>query len=166
MQENVFIGAGANLGDRMAALTTAVALLAPDVEVLDISNVYQTPPWGFTDQPAFLNLALQAATALDPITLLHRLKGIETRLGREPSFRFGPRAIDLDILFYGSLVYDSDYLSVPHPLAAERAFVLVPMREIAPDFIHPILKKTISELADSVDTSGIVIYREEQNGQA
>lgn len=158
MVQDVFIGAGSNLGDRQAALATAAELLASETNVIKASRVYETPPWGFEDQPAFLNQVLQVETKLDPPVLLNHLKRIERKMGRENTFRFGPRIIDLDILFYGDLIYTSDRLQIPHALAAERAFVLVPMREIAPDFIHPALGKSMSDLARLVDSSGITIY--------
>ena len=166
MPRDVFIGSGSNLGDRMAELALAAKLLSPDVQVLKASKVYETPPWGYEGQPAFLNQALQAETELNPPSLLKYLKGIEKRMGRKATFRYGPRAIDLDILFYDGLIYSTDELQIPHPLAAERAFVLVSMREIAPDFIHPALGKTISELSRAVDSSGIKVYKESLDGEA
>jgi len=160
MAREVFIGTGSNLGDRSKALGNAAALLEPDVRIIKASKIYETPPWGYEDQPAFLNQVLQVETELDPCALLDHLKQIEKKLGRKTTFRYGPRAIDLDILFYSDLIYSTDSLQVPHPLAAERAFVLVPLLEIAPDFVHPALGKTIRELAREVDSSGITIYKE------
>ena len=124
------------------------------------SRVYETPPWGYEEQPAFLNQVLQVETELDPPALLRHLKRIEKKLGRRATFRYGPRAIDLDILFYADLIYSTDSLQIPHPLATERAFVLVPMLEIAPDFVHPVLGKSIRDLARKVDCSGITVYKE------
>ena len=164
MPQDVFIGLGSNLGDRLAALSTAVVLLSPDVRVLKVSKVYETPPWGYEDQPAFLNQVLQAETGLDPPALLKYLKRIEQKLGRKATFRYGPRAIDLDILFYDDLIYSTANLQIPHPMAAERAFVLLPMREIAPDFIHPVLGKSISKLVRSIDSSGIKVYEGSSDG--
>jgi 2-amino-4-hydroxy-6-hydroxymethyldihydropteridine diphosphokinase len=166
MPRDVFIGSGSNLGDRMAELALAAKLLSPDIRVLKASKVYETPPWGYEDQPAFLNQALQVESELDPPSLLKYLKVIEKRMGRKATFRYGPRVIDLDILFYDSLIYSTDELQIPHPLAAERAFVLVPMHEIAPDFIHPALGKTISELSRAVDSSRIKVYKESLDGEA
>jgi len=166
MPQNVFIGSGSNLGDRLAELTKAVGLLSPDVRMVKASRVYETPPWGFKSQPAFLNQVLQAKTELDPPALLKYLKRIEVKMGRKATFRYGPRVIDLDILFYGSLIYSLDNLQIPHPMAAERAFVLVPLLELAPDFIHPMNGKTITELARAVDSSGITIYEVGADGKA
>jgi 2-amino-4-hydroxy-6-hydroxymethyldihydropteridine diphosphokinase len=160
MVQDVFIGTGSNLGDRSRALRSAVGLLEPKVHVVKVSSVYETPPWGFEDQPAFLNQVLQVETKLDPQALLTNLKRIEKKLGRETTFRYGPRTIDLDILFYNDLIYSTDTLQIPHPLASERAFVLVPMCEIAPDFVHPVLGRSIRDLALKVDGSGISIYKE------
>jgi 2-amino-4-hydroxy-6-hydroxymethyldihydropteridine diphosphokinase len=166
MPQDVFIGSGSNLGDRLAALSTAVELLAPDVRVLKPSKVYETPPWGYEDQPAFLNQVLQTDTELDPLDLLNYLKRIEQIMGRKATFRYGPRAIDLDILFYDGLIISIDNLQIPHPRAAERAFVLVPLREIAPGFMHPVLNKTITELTRTIDCSGIKVYEESFDGKA
>jgi 2-amino-4-hydroxy-6-hydroxymethyldihydropteridine diphosphokinase len=160
MPHNVFIGSGSNLGDRLNALCTASGLLAPDIRVLKASQVYETPPWGYEDQPMFLNQVLRTETELDPPALLQHLKRIEIKMGRTATFNYGPRVIDLDILFYDDLIYSADNLQIPHPLAAERAFVLIPMREIAPEFMHPALGKTISELALAVDASGVKVYEE------
>ena len=165
MPRDVFIGSGSNLGDRLTALDTAAKLLAPDVRVLKASIVYETPPWGYEDQPAFLNQVLQVETELDPPALLMVLKRIEQKMGRKATFLYGPRTIDLDILFYDGLIYSTDSLQIPHPLASERAFVLVPMREIAPEFIHPVLGKTIAELARGLDITGITIFEEKVDGK-
>ena len=164
MAQAVFIGTGSNLGDRLGALKSAAELLAPKVRVMKASKVYETPPWGYEDQPAFLNQVLQVETELDPPALLKFLKRIEKKLGRKASFLYGPRAIDLDILFYDDLIYSTDTLQIPHPLASERAFVLIPLLEIAPDFVHPVLGKTIKELARKVDSSGIAVFKENKDG--
>ena len=154
----VFLALGSNLGDRLANLRAAVDALAPEVRVLAESRVYETPPWGYADQPAFLNMAVQAETDLAPEALLRRLKQIEVEVGRQPSFRYGPRQIDLDILFYDDLVLESDALTVPHPRLHERAFVLVPLMDLAPEWMHPVLGKTVASLLAGQDQSGIHLY--------
>jgi 2-amino-4-hydroxy-6-hydroxymethyldihydropteridine diphosphokinase len=165
MSQDVFIGSGSNLGDRLTALTKAAAELSHDVRVLKASKVYETPPWGFELQPAFLNQVLQAETDLEPLDLLNYLKGIEEKMGRKATFRYGPRSIDLDILFYDGLIISSEILQIPHPMIAKRAFVLAPMSEIAPDFIHPVLGKSMYELAKCVDSSGVKVYEENADGK-
>jgi 2-amino-4-hydroxy-6-hydroxymethyldihydropteridine diphosphokinase len=119
------------------------------------SPVYQTPPWGFEDQPAFLNQVLMGVTHFGPKDLLAYLKNIESTLGRMPTFRNGPRVIDLDILFYADQVVELPDLVIPHQRLHERAFVLVPLADIAPDFRHPILGLSVKELLARVDCSGI-----------
>jgi 2-amino-4-hydroxy-6-hydroxymethyldihydropteridine diphosphokinase len=146
MPRQVYLGLGSNLGDRAGYLRRARENLAPEVKLLRASSVYETPPWGYSDQPAFLNQVVEVQTDLEPEALLAKLKGIESELGRVKNFRYGPRCIDLDILFYENCVYQSERLTIPHPSLAERAFVLVPMNELAPNFIHPLLHKPISEL--------------------
>jgi 2-amino-4-hydroxy-6-hydroxymethyldihydropteridine diphosphokinase len=154
----VYLALGTNLGDRLANLHAALHALAPEVRVRAESRVYETPPWGFTDQPAFLNMAVKAETSLDPASLLKRLKQIEVEVGREPSFRYGPRRIDLDILFYDDLALKTETLTIPHPRLHERAFVLVPLVDLAPGLIHPVLGKSVADLLSALDQSGIELY--------
>ena len=158
--ERVFLGIGSNLGDRLGNLYQAQAALAPQIRLLRASTIYETPPWGYNDQPAFLNQVLEVETELEPQALLTRLKEIEAELGRIKNFHYGPRLIDLDILFYGEQVYQSETLSIPHPMLAERAFVLVPLADIAPDLVHPQLKHTVADLlAECPGRDEIVLYQ-------
>jgi 2-amino-4-hydroxy-6-hydroxymethyldihydropteridine diphosphokinase len=119
------------------------------------SRIYETPPWGYTEQDAFLNQVVKAETYLEPQPLLKHIKRLETALGRAPTFPNGPRLIDIDILFYDDLVLDTPSLVIPHPRLHERAFVLVPLNDIAPELTHPALKKTVRELLAGANRNGI-----------
>lgn len=164
LERTFYLALGTNLGDRPANLRAAVAALPPAVRVTAVSPIYETPPWGFTDQPAFLNMAVRGKTNLPPLALLDFLKTLETDLGRRQSFRWGPRLIDLDILFYADLTLDTPPLTLPHPRLHERAFVLIPLADIAPALVHPVLQKTIAELLPGCDTTGIRLFTGMQSG--
>ncbi len=151
----VYLALGTNLGHRTENLRTAIAALPPSVIVCKTSPIYETPPWGLTDQPAFLNMVLRGETDLEPAALLAHLKHLETELGRVPSIRWGPRLIDMDILFYDNLVLDAPGLTLPHPRLHERAFVLVPLADLSPDLVHPVLGRTIKDLLAECDTTDI-----------
>jgi 2-amino-4-hydroxy-6-hydroxymethyldihydropteridine diphosphokinase len=142
----------------MANLQTAISALPPMVQQIAVSPVYETAPWGYTEQPAFLNQVIQAETDLAPLNLLEYLKSLETALGRKPTFRYGPRVIDLDILFYDNLIMSTPELTIPHPNMHERAFVLLPLADLTPDLRHPILGKPVKELLEGVDREGIKLY--------
>ena len=159
MSHLVYIALGSNLGDRMANLQQAQAALPPVVRMLSASPVYETPPWGYLDQPAFLNQVVLVETNLSPLELLAYLKKLESRMGRQSAVRFGPRLIDLDIIFYDDLVIDTPDLCIPHPRLVGRAFVLVPLADLAADFYHPVENKTVRELLEETDTSGIALYK-------
>lgn len=157
----VYIALGSNLGDRMANLEAAVASLEPSVAVLARSPVYDTDPKYVTDQPRFLNMVLEVETGLSAAALLAYLKDVEVRLGRVPGKRFGPRPIDLDIVFFGGEVIDQPDLAVPHPRLDERAFVLRPLSDIAPEMTHPVAGLTVAELLDALsDDGGLVPFIE------
>lgn len=159
MDHIVYISLGSNMGNRLANLKNAVSNLAPQMIVRKKSPVYETPPWGYTDQPAFLNQVVMAETYLEADALLGHLKRLEAALGREPSFQNGPRLIDMDILFYDDIILDSQPLSIPHPRLHQRAFVLVPLNDIAPELVHPVLGKPVSELLLDVERMEIVEYK-------
>ena len=147
----VYLCLGSNLGNRMANLNKAVALLSQKVNIEKVSSVYETEPIGYKEQPLFLNMVCQIATALNPWELLHFAKDIEAKMGRVQSFSNSPRLIDIDILFYDREVIRTDELTIPHSRLAKRAFGLIPLAEIAPQLIHPELGKKISELAGVVE---------------
>lgn len=159
MEHIVYLALGSNLGNRLANLKNAISNLTPQLDVKKKSPVYETPPWGYADQPAFLNQAVMAETYLAPDDLLAHLKRLETALGRTPTFANGPRVIDIDILFYDDAIIDSPPLQIPHPRLHQRGFVLVPLNDIAPELIHPSLGKSISEMLLDVDRLNIVEYK-------
>lgn len=152
----IFLALGSNLGDRRANLDAAIVALPPQVTVLERSPVYETDPRYVVDQPQFLNMALHGRTSLDAPALLRQIKAIERKLGRVETIRFGPRVIDLDIVFFGDEIIRTPELTVPHPLLAERAFVLRPLADIAPDRRHPATGRTVREmLAELGDDGGL-----------
>jgi 2-amino-4-hydroxy-6-hydroxymethyldihydropteridine diphosphokinase len=146
----VYLGLGSNMGNRQDNLDRALDLLSQRLRVGKVSSIYDTEPLGNVNQPRFLNLACQAYTRLDPAGLLVLAKGIELKLGRAINKRNAPRPIDIDILFYGDLVIETPDLVIPHTKITERAFVLIPMMEIAPELVHPIKKKPVKELAKAL----------------
>ena len=145
----VYLGLGSNIGDRQENLDKALNFLSQRLRMGKISSVYDTEPVGNTEQPRFLNLVCQAYTRLEPAGLLSLAKGIESKLGRTGKSN-APRTIDIDILLYDEQVIETPELVIPHPKMTERAFVLVPLDEIASDLVHPVSSKTIKELLQSV----------------
>lgn len=139
---------GGNLGDRTGNLKKAVQLIAETAgEVLQTSALYQTAPWGAVDQPDYLNQGVEIRTALDALTLLHTLLEIERKIGRIRQEKWGSRVIDIDLIFFNEEIHSLPELKVPHPQMQFRQFVLVPLLEIVPDYVHPVLHKTVRELA-------------------
>lgn len=145
-----FLGLGSNLGDRRLNLQRAVHLLGETMKVERLSSVYDTAPMLVVDQPRFLNLVCLVTTELSPEELLLQVKTIEHKLGRVASPRFGPRLIDIDLLLYDELILDSPSLTLPHPGMLHRAFVLLPLSELAPALQHPALHTDIATLAQAV----------------
>jgi 2-amino-4-hydroxy-6-hydroxymethyldihydropteridine diphosphokinase len=143
----VYISIGSNLGNREENCEKAIALLIKrGIKVIKRSSLCETEPWGVKEQPEFINVAVEVETHLRPEELLKNLKEIEIDIGRRESKLWGPRIIDIDILFYDDLVIKTPELEIPHPGINNRGFVLEPLSEIAPDKIHPVLKKSIKEL--------------------
>jgi 2-amino-4-hydroxy-6-hydroxymethyldihydropteridine diphosphokinase len=159
MDHIVYLALGSNMGNRLANLNAATYSLTPQMSVKKKSSIYETPPWGFEDQAPFLNQVLMAESYLEPEALLGHLKRLETVLGRVPSFENGPRLIDIDILFLDDLILNETSITIPHPHLHERAFVLVPLAEVAPDLVHPGLHKSVSQLLAGVDRSGIKLFK-------
>lgn len=156
----VYLSLGSNLADRRSNLEAVRSALPPEVAVQEVSSIYETEPWGFFKQPDFLNQIIKGETFLSARDLLSYLKGLEVEIGREPSFRFGPRLVDIDIIFYGDRIILEPGLEIPHPRFKERAFVLVPLAEISPDLQVPGTDHTVMDLLGELDISGIQRFEE------
>jgi 2-amino-4-hydroxy-6-hydroxymethyldihydropteridine diphosphokinase len=146
----VYLALGTNLGERQKNLQETLQNLPPQVEISAVSRLYETAPAYVLDQPPFINIAAEGYTELSPSDLLKYVKIVEKQLGREKTRRFGPRKIDIDIIFYDDLVLDIPHLHIPHPRVDKRAFVLHPLAEIAPDFVHPALNKSVQQMLDEL----------------
>lgn len=145
----IYIGIGSNMGDRQAHCKDAIEKLKDKgIVIKKASSMYETKPWGLEEQSDFINMTVEAETGLSPEKLLKTLKEVEKEIGRKKTVRWGPRIIDLDILFYDDIVINIEHLQIPHPLLHKRDFVLFPLSEIAPDKVHPVLKKNIRQLKE------------------
>jgi 2-amino-4-hydroxy-6-hydroxymethyldihydropteridine diphosphokinase len=166
-EHEVYIGLGSNLGDRVANLRDAVHRLGAIIQIEQVSRLYVAAPLGYVQDDAYINAALHGKTTMTPMDLLGMLQSIEVAMGRRPGVQFGPRPIDLDLLFYDSIQMETYKLTIPHPRLAQRAFVLKPLVDIAPDLIHPVLYYTVSELlADTEDPHQVQIYDPPDTGIA
>ncbi len=155
MANSVYFSLGTNLGDRVANLQRALSLLQEQMTITAVSPIYVTEPWGDTNQPEFLNICAAAVTDLRPKEVLTTIKSIEDDMGRVASRHWGPRLIDIDLILYGREVVRDGDLTVPHPHMAERAFVLAPLADIIPNFVHPENGQTIQALLEAVDQEGV-----------
>jgi 2-amino-4-hydroxy-6-hydroxymethyldihydropteridine diphosphokinase len=159
----VYIGLGSNLGDRVAHLREAGQRLSAIVKIERASQLYVAAPLGYVRDDAFVNAVIRGTTTLKPMELLEMMQAIEAAMGRRSGVQYGPRPIDLDLLFYDAVQIETRKLTIPHPRMAQRAFVLKPLAEIAPDLMHPVLYYTISQLLqDAEDVEQVQIYQPEQ----
>ncbi len=155
----IYLGLGSNIEDRIGNLRQALSLLSQKMKVNQVSPVYDTAPVGNTEQPRFLNLVCETTTSLTPMELLTLLKGIETSMGRKSGPINSPRLIDIDILFYNDRIINTTKLTIPHSRLTERAFVLVPLADIAPNLLHPVNGKSIKQLLGVLQTSSNDVVR-------
>ena len=161
IRHRAFIGLGSNLGNRLGNLRGAIAAIRemPGLTITQMSSVYETEPVGHRDQPKFINAVIEVACELSPADLLTVLLRIEKHMGREPRGKWEPRVIDLDIIYYGDQILKTHELTVPHPEAARRVFVLEPLAEIAPDFVDPVERKPVQELLAQLDRAGQAVVK-------
>ena len=157
----VYISLGSNIGDRVGYLQQAVSLLKaiPEINVISTSSFYESEPWKMNSENWFVNAVIQISTNLLPEKLLEECQRIETQLGRKRTAEkeYQDRTIDIDILFYNDLIMHTDNLTIPHPYFHKRAFVMVPMLEIAQDFTHPLFKKTVMQLYEELENPEMVL---------
>lgn len=153
----VYLALGTNLGDKKGNLQMAIDCLSEFISEIRPSAFYESAPMYVEDQPSFVNMAIGGQTDLEPLALLDRLKDLEEEIGRRPTFRNGPRVIDLDILYHGNCLMTTERLSIPHISIEEREFVLLPLVDICPDRMDERTGKTVQEMADNLpDTRGLV----------
>ena len=164
----VYLCLGSNSGDKLKLIEQAVSLmnLAENMKIIRTSALYETEPWGVKNQNWFLNMAVELKTNIPPQDLLVKLQNIEKTLGRNrvKETRWGERPIDIDIIFYGEEILDTDFLTIPHKLMHKRAFVLIPLLELIPDFVHPIFKKSLSQIYDELEeVEDVFLYGTRRN---
>lgn len=160
---HIYLSLGTNLGDRPVNLQQALLALTRQISITAVSNVYETEPWGVTDQPSFFNICVAGSTTLAPHELLKFCKQIEAEVGRTPTFKWGPRLIDIDILFYDNMIMKDDTLAIPHPFVDERAFVLAPLADIAPDYEHPQTHASVVQMLVDVYTTAVYLLPDQPN---
>jgi 2-amino-4-hydroxy-6-hydroxymethyldihydropteridine diphosphokinase len=152
----VIVGIGSNLGNKEENIRNSIKLIGEKCKILKTSSFYETEPVGCEEQGWFLNCAVEAETRLEPLELLEFLKSVEKRLGRAKTAKNGPRTIDLDILLYGNEIINEKNLIIPHPRLHQRLFVLEPLKEIAPELVHPAFGKNIREIHSALDSKKTV----------
>lgn len=160
---SAYIGFGSNIGDRLNYIQNAIDAISQTegITLHQISSIYKTAPVGYDVQDDFLNGVIEIQTDLPPLILLHTLKHIETLVGRQHRSRWGPREIDLDILIYENVCIRTEKITIPHPEMHHRKFVLVPLAELAPDLLHPIAKRTITDILNNLDIDQSIVKCEE-----
>jgi 2-amino-4-hydroxy-6-hydroxymethyldihydropteridine diphosphokinase len=155
VMHKAYLGLGSNVGDRATNLAAAIESLEPEVRVLRTSHIYETEPWGYTEQAKFLNQAAEVETALSPAELLKHIKHVEGLVGRKATFRYGPREIDIDILLFDDLLVSEGNLQIPHPRLAERAFALEPLADLARETCVPGHNRSVIELLSLISHAGV-----------
>lgn len=160
----VYLSLGSNIGNRRANLKKALRFLGENVDIVKVSSVYDTEPVGVGEQPRFLNLICLVGTNMGPKQLLSFIKGIESEMGRDLRLMNAPRIIDIDIIFHGDTIMESQELTIPHPRMRERAFVLVPFAEIAPEVVHPVTGERVGDLAARVEGRDGVVKKQRLGG--
>ncbi len=153
--EKIFLGLGSNVGNKRRNIDTAIQMLSNYVKDIKKSYYYLTRAVGYTEQDDFINIAISGYTELTPEALFKRIKEIEKEVGRIERFHWGPREVDIDILFYGDQIITRPELKIPHPRIQERDFVLQPLLDLDPEFIHPVLKKSVKELFEELENFSI-----------